>query len=55
MNQYITPLIVLIVIGAILFLVDRVPQLDGTVKLIIKVVACVLLLIYAIKFLAGMV
>jgi hypothetical protein len=54
MNQYITPLILLIVVGAILFLVDRLP-IDGTVKLIIKVVACVLLLIYAIKFLAGMV
>jgi hypothetical protein len=53
MNQYITPLILLIVVGAILFLVDRLP-IDGTVKLIIKVTAIVILLIYAIKFLAGM-
>jgi hypothetical protein len=53
MNQYITPLIVLIIVGAILFLVDRLP-IDGTVKLIIKVIAVVILLIYAIKFLAGL-
>jgi hypothetical protein len=53
MNQYITPLILLIVVGAGLFLIERSP-LDGTVKVIIKVVAVVILLIYAIKFLAGM-
>jgi hypothetical protein len=43
-------LISLIVLGAVLYVVQRLP-IDETIKMLIKVVAIVAILIYALKFL----
>lgn len=46
-------LIALIIVGAILFIVNRLP-IDGTIKLIIQVIAVVFVAIYALRILAPM-
>lgn len=47
-------IIALVVVGALLFLLQRVNFIDDTVKLIIKVIVIVVIVIWAIKILLPM-
>ena len=47
-------LIALVVVGGVLFMIQRIEWIDDTIKLIIKVVLVVFILIYAIRVLLPM-